>query len=196
MRFQTRLHSTLSAVLLSCGLWLAITVPVWAAAGISFSIENLYAPLGKRVEQWTEEGTQAVLPGRETTEWFGISGFYDLNRNWRVLYGAHTTLLDRPLFKLDGSLAFMLDMADKVPLQPYFFVGATPVIAISSILPPLGVTVHAGTGVDYSWNNQLYTSLRLNTYLFSLYGEDENRRLNLQWLPFSFSFSVGMGYLF
>jgi len=189
MRFSTRLYPALALLLLS-------TNPAVAASGLSLSIENLYAPLGKQAERLNAEGNLAPVVGRETTEWFGVAGFSDLNRNWRILYSAHTTLLSRPMFKLDGALAFMLDMSDTLPVQPYFFLGATPVIATSPELPPFGVTMHAGTGVDYTWDNRLYTSVRLNTYLLSLYGEDRNRELNLQWLPFSFSFSVGMGYLF
>jgi len=189
MRFTHRLYSGLVLTLL-------LELPAVAASGLSISVENLFAPLGKKVEKLNEAGERTVVFGRETTEWMGVSGFLDLNRNWRWLYGGHMTWLGFPLFKLDSSLAFMLEMPDKVPLQPYFFLGATPVIALNADYPPLGVTFQTGLGVDYSWNNQLYSSFRLNTYLYSLYGEDTNADLLLQWHPFTFSISAAVGYLF
>lgn len=190
MRFNSRLYS---ALILS----LTLALPVSAASGVSISVENLYAPLGKQVEQIDETGNSSIAFGRETAEWMGISGFTDLNRNWRLLYGGHMTWLGFPLLKLDTSLAFMLEMPDKVPLQPYFFLGASPVIALNAKdFPPLGISFQTGLGIDYSWNNQVYSSLRLNTYLSSLYGEDTNNDLLLQWHPFTFSISVATGYLF
>lgn len=183
--------------------------PAQAASGLSLSLENLFAPLGKRVERVTvtptagTEGAPATETitrgtgfGRETTEFIGVSGFFDLNRNWRVLYGIHGALVGRPIFKLDGSLAFMLDMPDDVPLQPYFFLGGTPVIATDPAFPPIGLTAHAGMGVDYTWNNTLYTAIRLNTYLATLYGEEINNNLNIEWKATTFSLSASMGYLF
>lgn len=192
MRFDTRFYSALTTLLFGVSL----ARPAAAAAGLSVSVENLFAPLGKQVETVDETGHATVTFGRETAEWMGVSGFWDLNPNWRWLYGAHMTWLGFPLFKLDTSLAFMLEMPDKLPLQPYFFLGASPVIAINSDLPPLGITFQTGVGVDYSWDNRLYSSLRLNTYLYSLYGEDTNDQQNLQWNPFTFSISVSSGYLF
>ncbi len=211
MRFSARIRPLVLPIL-AFGL-LATAPAALASSGLSISLENLFVPLGKQVERQNPDpsaspGTRQIGPGRETTEWIGLSGFFDLNRNWRVLYGAHTTLLGSPLFKLDGSLAFMLEMPANVPLQPYFYLGATPVISTRTDLPPLGVTVHSGFGVDFIWNNKLFTHVRLNVYMLSLYGEESstatgstnttniNDRLNLRWNPASFSLSAGMGYLF
>ena len=189
MRLTHLLYSALSLVLL-------LSQPASAASGLSLSIENLYAPLGKRVAQIDETGKRSTVFGRETTEWMGVSGFLDLNRNWRWLYGGHMTWLGFPMIKLDSALAFMLEMPDKVPLQPYFFLGASPVLAFDADFPPLGITFQTGFGVDYSWNNRVYSSFRLNTYLYSLYGEETNADLLLQWQPFTFSVSAAVGYLF
>lgn len=173
----------------------AYTAPAQAAAGMALSAENLFAPLGKEVEQRSSDGGQ-VVPGRQTTEWVGVTGFYDLNRNWRLLGGAHGSLLQKPIFKLDAGIAFMLEMPDKVPVQPYIFVGATPVIATDPAFPPLGINMHGGLGLDYNWDNALYTSIRLQTYFFSLYGEEKNAELNLAWNSVSFSLSAAMGFFF
>ena len=136
-------------------------------------------------------GSKIIVPGRQTTEWIGLSGFFDLNRNWRLLGGAHTTLLGgKPLFKLDASIAFLLPVPDIVPLQPYVFFGATPVISASDIVPPFGFNLHGGLGVDFVWNNTLFTSIKLNVYMLSIYGEKINNDLNLHWQPASFSLSA------
>lgn len=206
-----RLSARIRALAGISGLLALLTSPAaLAGSGVAISLENLFVPLGKQVERQdptpsASPGTRQIGPGRETTEWIGLSGFFDLNRNWRVLYGAHATLLGSPMFKLDGSIAFMLEMPANVPLQPYIFLGATPVISTRSDLPPVGVTVHSGLGVDFLWNNTLYTQVRLNVYMLSLYGQESsgsgtatniNDRLNLRWNPASFSLSAGMGYLF
>lgn len=142
-------------------------------------------------------GTSAVLAGRQTAEWVGLSAFFDLNANWRLLGSAHTTLLEgRPLFKFEGALAVMLPVPATVPLQPYLFLGAVPVISAVPDIPVLGFNLSGGLGVDYVWNNAVYAQIRLNTYFLSIYGEDTNNQLNLHWMPASFSLSAGMGILF
>lgn len=144
-------------------------------------------------------GSSSILLGRQTTEWIGLSGFWDLNRNWRLLGGAHTTLIGgRPLFKLDGSLAFMLPVPDIIPLQPYVFLGAVPVFSTTdpAVVPSFGFNLQSGLGVDFVWNNKLYATARLNLYMLSLYGEDTKKEFNLYWQPASFSFTAGMGFLF
>jgi len=156
--------------------------------------------LGKQVRSLDPDPAAAesstIILGRETTEWLGINGFFDLNINWRFLYGAHVTLLNQPLFKFDTSIAYMMPMPEKVPVQPYIFVGAVPVISMDTAFPQIGVNLQTGLGIDYTWNNQILTTVRLNTYLLSLYGEEKNGELNLAWQPFTFSLSAGMGYLF
>lgn len=190
-----RLHPRICALVGALSFLLA--APVQAGTGLAISLENLYVPLGKQVERLdTTTGATSVGFGRESTEWIGLSGFYDLNSNWRILYGLHTTILDKPLFKFDGALAVMLPMPAQVPLQPYFFLGGSPVISTTSAVPPFGFNLHAGLGVDTLWNNKLYTQARLNMYMLSIYGEEQNRDLNLQWFPASFSLSAGMGYIF
>ncbi|PKL75233.1 MAG: hypothetical protein CVV27_16430 [Candidatus Melainabacteria bacterium HGW-Melainabacteria-1] len=191
---------------------MAGTAPAWAGSGLGISLENLFVPMGKQVERLPLRDPNAqpttgaspvaapvrgIGPGRETTEWVGLTGFVDLNRNWRLLGGAHTTLLgEGPLFKFDGALAFVFEMPSNVPLQPYLFLGASPVISANPSIPTFGLNLHSGMGVDVIWNNTLYTQVRANLYLLSIYGESANQNLNLQWLPASFSLSAGMGYLF
>lgn len=194
MRFPTRLCAPLVFSLL------VLSPEAQAASGLGLSIENLFAPLGKQVRSLdpSPDATEAsaIILGRETTEWLGLNGFLDLNINWRFLYGAHVTLLNKPLFKFDTSIAYMMPMPDKVPVQPYIFVGAVPVVSTDNAFPQLGLNLQAGLGLDYSWNNQLLTQIRLSSYLLSLYGEEKNNELRLAWHPFSFSLSAGMGYLF
>lgn len=198
---------------------LLMAAPAWAGSGLAISLENIFVPMGKRVEKVydgvdstppVDENTPGSIPpagtidkafGRETTEWFGLSGFIDLNRNWRLLGGAHTTLLgNHPLFKFDGALAFVLEMPDTVPLLPYFYIGATPVLSAHPDIPTFGFNLHSGVGVDVLWNNTLYTSVRANLYMLSIYGEklnlDAEGGLGLHWQPASWSISAGMGYLF
>jgi hypothetical protein len=201
MRLQTRIRTTLGWLLLSavlCGLASPIAQ---AASGVAISLENLFVPFGKQVERLNPDPSASpagrqIGAGRETTEWIGISGFFDLNRNFRVLYGAHSTLLGSPLFKFDGSLAYVLDMPANVPIQPYFYLGATPVISTRPEIPTFGMNLHSGLGVDFIWNNTLYTQVRLNLYMLNIYGEETNQALKLQWGPASFSLSAGMGYIF
>ncbi len=194
MRFSSRFCAPLVFI------FLLLCPEAQAASGLGLSIENLFAPLGKQVRELDPDpaATEAskITLGRETTEWLGINGFMDLNINWRFLYGAHFTLLNQPLFKFDTSIAYMMQMPEKIPVQPYIFIGAVPVISMDNAFPQIGVNLQAGLGIDYSWNNQLLTSIRLNTYLLSLYGEEKNNELKLAWHPFSFSLSAGMGYLF
>lgn len=142
-------------------------------------------------------GTGIVLGGRETTEWIGLSAFWDLNRNWRLLGGAHTTLINgAPLFKFDGSIAFLLPMPDTVPIQPYLYFGAVPVISTTPDVPAFGFNLNGGLGLDYLWNNSLFAQIRLNAYFLSAYSEADNKDKDLQWFPGSFSISAGMGMLF
>lgn len=194
MRFSTRLCALLVFSLL------CFSPQAQAASGLGLSIENLFAPLGKQVRELDplpdDSAASKLTLGRETTEWLGLNGFLDLNINWRFLYGAHVTLLNQPLFKFDTSIAYMMQMPDKIPVQPYLFVGAVPVISLDNAFPQIGMNLQAGLGIDYSWNNQLLTQFRLSSYLLSLYGEEKNQALKLAWHPFSFSLSAGMGYLF
>lgn len=196
-------------------LW-AVPLAASADSGISLSVESLFAPLGKQVQQYPESARQntsssnnntnndtdlsgqpiATVPGRETTEWLGVSGFVDINNNWRVLYGAHTTFLDQPLFKLDGALAFMVEPLDKIPVQTYFLLGATPVMSPDPDLPSFSMTYQTGLGVNYTWNNTLYTDVRLNWYVASLVSEDENRSLGFNWNLGVFSLGMSTGLLF
>lgn len=199
--------------LLGLTLWAA---PVQAEQGLSLSVESLFAPLGKQVQQYPESARQAggasntstttpevdtslpknTVPGRETTEWLGISGFVDINRNWRFLYGAHTTLLEQLLFKVDGAFAFMVEPLDKIPVQTYFLLGATPVFSPDPELPTFSMTYQTGVGVNYTWNNTLYTDVRLNWYLASLVDQDQNRNLGLNWNLGTFSLALSTGLLF
>lgn len=198
-------------------LFLSLALPAVADSGISLSIESLFAPMGKQVEQYPESARQAgstsastpsntptadatlpvsTVPGRETTEWLGVSGFVDINNNWRFLYGAHTTLLKQALFKFDGAFAFMVEPLDKIPVQTYFLLGATPVISPDPDLPSFSLTYQTGVGVNYTWNNTLYTDIRLNWYMASLVSEEENRSLGLNWSLGTFSLGVSTGLLF
>lgn len=201
---------------LLCSLWCVLAMPAHADQGISLSIESLFAPLGKQVQQYPESARQAngtsstpaaspvvdtsqplrTVPGRETTEWLGVSGFVDINRNWRFLYGAHTTLLEQMLFKFDGAFAFMLEPLDKIPVQTYFLLGATPVLSPDPALPAFSLTYQTGVGVNYTWNNTLYTDIRLNWYMASLVSQDQNRTLGLNWNLGTFSLGLSTGLLF
>lgn len=195
---------------------LLCVAPAQAEQGISLSVESLFAPLGKQVQQYPESARQTsgtsstpaatpvvdtsqplrTVPGRETTEWLGISGFVDINRNWRFLYGAHTTLLEQMLFKVDGAFAFMLEPLDKIPVQTYFLLGATPVFSPDPELPAFSMTYQTGVGVNYTWNNTLYTDIRLNWYMASLVSQDQNRTLGLNWNLGTFSLGLSTGLLF
>ena len=197
--------------------FLTLALPASAESGISLSIESLFAPVGKKVKQYPESARQAgstsasspssstsvdttlpvqVVPGRETTEWLGVSGFVDINNNWRFLYGAHTTLLKQPLFKFDGAFAFMVEPLDKIPVQTYFLVGATPVLSPDPDLPPFSLTYQTGVGVNYTWNNTLYTDIRLNWYMASLMSEEKNSSLGFNWNLGTFSLGISTGLLF
>lgn len=204
-------------ILTSFVLFSATVLPASAESGISLSIESLFAPVGKKVQQYPESARQAgstsastpsastpvnsslpiqTVPGRETTEWLGVSGFVDINNNWRFLYGAHTTLLKQALFKFDGAFAFMVEPLDKIPVQTYFLLGATPVISPDPDFPPFSLTYQTGVGVNYTWNNTLYTDIRLNWYMASLVSEEKNQSLGLNWNLGSFSLGVSTGLLF
>ena len=220
MKHKLKRSGAIFLFLMSQVLW---TPQVQADQGISFSIESLFAPLGKTVEQYPESARQsgssagantpatptdpnadadpdtlprAQVPGRETTEWLGVSGFFDLNKNWRLLYGAHTTLLTQPLFKLDGGIAFMVEPLDALPVQTYFFAGATPVLSPDPALPSFSMTYQTGVGVNYTWNNVLYTDVRINFYVASLLDEDTDREVNFRWNVGTFSLVASTGFLF
>lgn len=175
--------------------------PAQAASGVSMSLENLFAPLGKDVQRYPTgtSGDPETTFGRETTEWIGVTGFTDLNINWRVLYGLHTTLIGRPLFKFSGSLAYMVNTPYPIPLRPYFFAGIDPVVSTAAQIPPFGLTLHTGLGLEYSWNNALFMQFQLRAYMMAPYGESrpfsDNAPLT-QWLPWTYSLSGGVGYLF
>lgn len=205
MRLSKRLYSTLIA----CSLFATWSAPAQASSGLSFSVENLFAGLGKQSLALVpdEDGNlvQRLRFGRETTEWLGITGFVDLNKNWRVLYGGHMTWLGFPIFKLDTSLAFMLEMPKEIPLQPYFFLGATPILVAGDLgnVSPLSINAQAGIGIDYSWNQSLYSSLRLNSYLLNPFNDGQQNEdspnledKNLDWTPFSFSLTFSTGMMF
>lgn len=210
MRFSKRFYTPLILSICAC-LWASAAQ---ASSGIAFSIENLYAGLGKKnlsAEIVTaEDGTESVNTdflrfGRETTEWFGVQAYTDLNKNWRLLYGGHLSWVGIPLIKLDGSIAFMLDMPKELPLQPYFFAGATPILALGEDenISPFSMTAQAGIGLDYTWNEALFTSVRINTYLFNPYLDgsvaEEGSNLTdkgLDWVPISFSLSFSTGIMF
>lgn len=199
-------------------LFSSLILPAAAESGISLSMESLFAPVGKQVQQYPEAARQAgstsasssssstpladstlplqTVPGRETTEWLGVSGFVDINNNWRFLYGAHTTLLKQPLFKFDGAFALMVEPLDKIPVQTYFLLGVTPVLSPDPELPAFALTYQTGVGVNYTWNNTLYTDIRLNWYMASLISEEENRSLGLNWNLGTFSLGVSTGLLF
>ncbi len=175
--------------------------PVYAASGVSMSLENLFAPLGKDVQRYPTgtSGEPETAFGRETTEWIGVTGFTDLNINWRVLYGLHTTLIGRPLFKFSGSLAYMVNTPYPIPLRPYFFAGIDPVVSTASQIPPFGLTLHTGLGLEYSWNNALFMQFQLRAYMLAPYGESRPFPADApltQWLPWTYSLSGGVGYLF
>lgn len=189
MRLYSRIFTALISVFI-------LSSPAWAASGIAMNIETLFAPMGKQAQAVGADGKITTVPGRETTEWLGLTGFADINSNFRFLYGAHATLLGQPLFKADAAMAYMLNFGEKAPLQPYFYLGATPVISTRPQIPAFGINAHAGLGVDILWNNTLYGQVQLKTYLLDIYGEDKNTELNLHWLPASFSLSAGIGYIF
>ena len=90
----------------------------------------------------------------------------------------------------------MVEPLDKIPVQTYFLLGATPVISPDPDLPSFSLTYQTGVGVNYTWNNTLYTDVRLNWYMASLVSEEENRSLGLNWSLGTFSLGVSTGLLF
>lgn len=184
-------------LLMALALGLVLSQAAWASTGLSLSIENLFAPLGKQVEQIKTDGTSQTGFGRETSEFIGIEGFTELNQNWRVLYGAQTALIGSPLFKLTGGVAFMINTPYPIPLRPYILLAANPILATAGTgLPPWGFSLHTGLGLDYSWNNQIYAQVLLRIYLMNPYPLTTEEKVQTNWNPGSFSLSAGMGYLF
>lgn len=182
---------------LALGIYLGLTDPAIASTGMALSLENLFAPLGKQVEQIKADGTTQTIFGRETTEFIGIEAFTDLNINWRVLYGVQTALVGSPLFKLTGGVAFMINTAYPIPLRPYIMLAANPIFATPSTgLPPWGFSLYTGLGLDYSWNNQIYAQAMLRIYLLNPYALETEEKVKTNWNPGTFSLSAGMGILF
>ena len=168
-----------------------------ASIGFDLSMESLLAPLGKRVEVIKENGQKREISfGRETTEFIGVSGFTDLNINWRVLFGLQASLVGAPILKGTGGIAFMINTPYTLHLRPHLFVGLDPILSMNPEFPPFGFTMHAGLGLDYVWDNVLYTHFALKVYLLKPYGEEAENRLQTQWLAGTISISGGLGYLF
>ena len=185
--------------LLSALLFILIFSPsALANSGMSFSISSLSSRLGKQVGVLDETGErQSILNGRETTEWFGIEGFTDLSPNWRVMYGAQGSLLAEPIIKLSGGLAFLVQYDYKFPFQPYVFVGVDPVFSVGDQLPNAGLGAHAGLGVEYHWNNTLYSQFEMRSYLLGPYREEVDEKTSQsQWLSGSFSLRGNVGFYY
>lgn len=176
-----------------------ISYPSNAATGFNLNLENLFAPLGKQVGQFQENSAdvQSVF-GRATTEFIGVSGFTDINVNWRLLYGFNFTQISQPIFKASGSLAFMINTPYKIPMRPYVFLGVDPVVSANPSLPSFGFTSHGGLGLDYTWDNKLYTQILLKLYLLPTYGEEDASLGDFptQWQSGTLSLSAGAGYIF
>ncbi len=177
-------------------LMLVPGVPAHAGQGFAFSQEALLAPLNKQSERYDSSGNLSATFGRETTEFAGFSAFYDLNANWRVLYGLQAALAAYPLFKLSSSLALMLNTPYNIPLRPYLLAGLDPLLSADPALQPLSLSAHGGFGVEYSWDNRLYLSFELRTYFVNPYRARESSNRNLTWPAGSFSLGSQAGFLF
>lgn len=177
-------------------LLLFINKPVLAAQGLGLSLESLLAPLNKQVERWDSEGNLIAGFGRETTEFTGISGFSDLNLNWRLLYGLQAALPGYPLFKGSGSLALMINTDYPIPLRPYLFAGLDTLLTADPALEPLSLASHGGLGVEYSWNNRLHVSFEFRSYFNNPYQRRETSTRQLIWPAGSFSLGMRTGFFY
>ncbi|MBT9547296.1 MAG: hypothetical protein IV090_18025 [Candidatus Sericytochromatia bacterium] len=169
--------------------------PVYAAYGLAFSQETVFAPLGKQRERFDNTGKRIIAFGRETTEFMGLAGFSDLSPNWRLLYGLQTALAGYPLFKFSGSLAFMINTPYNLPMRPYLFLGLDPLVSANPDLMPFGLGSHGGFGVEYSWNNSLHLNLEVRSYFNSPYQAKETTEIAL-WPGGTFSLGGQAGFFF
>ncbi len=184
------------AVCLACTGVLGLpTEPVYAANGLAFSQETVFAPLGKQRERFDSTGKRIIAFGRETTEFMGLAGFSDLSPNWRLLYGLQTALVGYPLFKFSGSLAFMINTPYNLPMRPYLFLGLDPLVSAHPDLTPFGLGSHGGFGVEYSWNNSLHLNLEVRSYFNSPYQAKETTEVAL-WPGGTFSLGGQAGFFF
>jgi hypothetical protein len=179
-----------------CAVSLALSaMPVYAAHGLAFSQETVFAPLGKQRERVDSTGKRILAFGRETTEFMGLAGFSDLSPNWRVLYGLQTALAGYPLFKFSGSLAFMINTPYNLPMRPYLFLGIDPLVTTHPDLISFGLGSHGGFGVEYSWNNSLHLNLEVRSYFNSPYQAKETTEIAL-WPAGTFSLGGQAGFFF
>lgn len=167
-----------------------------ATSGMSYSMEMLAAPLGKQVELISETGTPTLANGRETAEWFGLEGYTDINAWFRTLYGLQGTFAQGGgMLKASGSLAVMVPYDYKFPITPYVFLGLDPILYLGDVLDPLGLAAHAGLGVEYNWNQTLYSQFELRTYLLGPYrNETTEQDSPSNWLPGTFSLRASVGF--
>lgn len=186
----------MKACALSLLLLYLASPPALAAHGLGLSIESLLVPLNKQVERQDSDGRLIAGFGRETTEFTGISGFSDLNVNWRLLYGLQAALPGYPLIKGSGSLALMLNSDSPLPLRPYLFAGLDPLFTADPALQPFSLGTHGGLGVEYSWNNRLHLSFEFRSYFNNPYQSRETSTRNLIWPAGSFSLGTWAGFFY
>jgi len=181
---------------LVCAVLLVLPAkPVYAAHGLAFSQETVFAPMGKQRERFDNTGKRIVAFGRETTEFMGLAGFSDLSPNWRLLYGLQTAMAGYPLFKFSGSLAFMINTPYNLPMRPYLFLGIDPLLSAHPDLMPFGLGSHGGFGVEYSWNNSLHLNFEVRSYFNSPYQAKETTEIAL-WPGGTFSLGGQAGFFF